>query len=75
MNQKGKENVSAYFEYVNLNIGYSIKIKELSKDLGTWLQKGEHALYINMLQCERKRETRFFTNSYFTMDLEVLKDY
>ena len=73
MNRKIKE-TSSYFEYVNIQIGHSIDITELSKDLGTWLQKGEHALYIDMLQCERKREAGFFTNSFFTMDLEVLRE-
>ena len=42
--------------------------------MGTWLQQGEHALYVDMLQAERKRETGFLTNSYFTMDLELLKE-
>ena len=55
MNRKIKD-ASSYYEYVNINIGHSIDVLELSMDLGTWLQKGEHALYVDMLQCEQKRE-------------------
>ena len=73
MNRKIAENTT-YFEYVSINIGHSIEILELIMDLGTWLQKGEHAIYVDMLQCERKKEAGFFTNSYFTMDLEVLRE-
>ena len=58
MNRKIKD-ASSYYEYVNINIGHSIDVLELSMDLGTWLQKGEHALYIDMLQCERKRKAGF----------------
>ena len=72
MNRKIK-NSSKYDEYVSIYIGHSVDLEELLLDLGTWLQNGEHALYVDMLQAERKREVGFLTNSYFTMDLNVLK--
>ena len=72
MNRKVKTSTK-YDEYVSIQLGHSVELEELLLDLGTWLQNGEHALYIDMLQAERKREVGFFTNSYFTMDLDVLK--
>ena len=72
MNRKVKT-TTKYDEYVSIQLGHSVDLDELLLDMGTWLQNGEHALYIDMLQAERKREVGFLTNSYFTMDLDVLK--
>ena len=73
MNRKDQKNIK-FDEYISINIGHSVDLSELILDLGTWLQQGEHTLYVDMLQAERKRETGFLTNSYFTMDLELLKE-
>ena len=72
MNKKAKQ--TKHDEYVSIRIGHIINLEELAIDLGTWLRKGSHALYIDMLQAERKREAGFFTNSYFTMDLQALRE-
>ena len=74
MNRKAQENAKKFDEYVSIKIAHSVELSELVLDLGTWLQKGGHAIYIDMLQVEQKREAGFLTNSYFTMDLEVLRD-
>ena len=73
MNKKTKNN-KAYHEFVKIRIGHSIAMKDLLLDLGTWFQNGDHAMYIDILQYKRSKEASFFTNSYFTMDLEVLKE-
>ena len=72
MNRKVTGN-KPYDEYVSVQLGHSVDLDDLLLDMGTWLQSGSHALYIDMLQAERKREVGFLTNSFFTMDLDVLK--
>ena len=74
MNKKKTDN-KTFNKYVKINIGHSVEILDLIGDLGTWFQNGEHAMYVDMLQCERSKEAGFLTNSYFTMDLEVLREY
>ena len=72
MNRKPKK--TKHDEYVSIKIGHLVELEELALDLGTWLRKGGHALYIDMLQAERKREAGIIINSYFTMDLMVIRD-
>ena len=59
MNRKVKTSTK-YDEYVSIQLGHSVELEELLLDLGTWLQNGEHALYIDMLQAERKREAAYY---------------
>ena len=61
-------------EYVSINLGHIIDLDDLKLDLGTWFQKGHHALYVDMLQAERSKEAGFIVNSHFTMDLEVIRE-
>ena len=58
MNKKRTDN-KPFNEYVKINIGHSVEILDLIGDLGTWFQNGEHAMYVDMLQCERSKEAGF----------------
>ena len=61
-------------EYVNINFGHSEDLKELIKDMSSWFKNGSHAMYIDMLQAERRKEAGFFINSFSSMDLDILRD-
>lgn len=74
MNGNKKDKTGAQDEYVSFNIGHSIDIQEILKDIAVWLKAGQHAVYVDMLQCERKKDAGFFVNSFFSMDLQVLRE-
>ena len=67
MNRKN-EDKGRFNENVSIYIVHSEYLEDLQLDLGTWMNNGNHALYIEMLQVERKKEAGFFTNSLNSMD-------
>ena len=44
----------------------------MQKDIGPWLKRGQHGIYVNPLQVERPKEAGWLCNSHWSMDLQAL---
>ena len=49
-------------------------MKDIKQTMFGWIKEQGHDIFVNILQTERCREIRFFSNSHVAMDLSCLKE-